>query len=129
MIFTSLIVLYHYWPLFCKHHARFVWYNLGVVKKYTYWPKKVPGQGKAQPFRPCQGGKYMREVTLMNMTTVIEAKTNKPLASCTDLRKSTFALLDIVREQSAAHVKPVKGRKLYYISAEFLIGKAVQQPY
>ena len=58
----------------------------------------------------------------MNMTTVIEAKTNKPLASCTD-QEIYLALLDIVREQSAAHVKPVKGRKLYYISAEFLIGK------
>ena len=58
----------------------------------------------------------------MNMTTVIEAKTNKPLASCTD-QEIYLALLDIVREQSAAHVKPAKGRKLYYISAEFLIGK------
>ena len=57
----------------------------------------------------------------MNMTTVIEAKTNKPLASCTD-QEIYLALLDIVREQSAAHVKPVKGRKLYYISAEFQIG-------
>ena len=61
----------------------------------------------------------------MNMTTVIEAKTNKPLASCTD-QEIYLALLNIVREQSAAHVKPVKGRKLYYISAEFLIGKLKQ---
>ena len=58
----------------------------------------------------------------MNMTTAIEAKTNKPLTGCTD-QEIYLALLDIVREESAARVKPVKGRKLYYISAEFLIGK------
>ncbi len=58
----------------------------------------------------------------MNMTTAIEAKANKPLAACTD-QEIYLALLDIVREQSAARVQPVTGRKLYYISAEFLIGK------
>ena len=58
----------------------------------------------------------------MNMTTAIEAKTKKPLTGCTD-QEIYLALLDIVREKSAARVKPVKGRKLYYISAEFLIGK------
>ena len=58
----------------------------------------------------------------MNMTAAIEAKTNKPLTGCTD-QEINLALLDIVREESAARVKPVKGRKLYYISAEFLIGK------
>ena len=58
----------------------------------------------------------------MNMTTAIEAKTKKPLIGCTD-QEIYLALLDIVREKSAARVKPVKGRKLYYISAEFLIGK------
>ena len=58
----------------------------------------------------------------MNMTTAIEAKTKKPLTGCTD-QEIYLALLDIVREESAARVKPVKGRKLYYISAEFLIGK------
>ena len=58
----------------------------------------------------------------MNMTTAIEAKTKKPLTGCTD-QEIYLALLDIVREESAVRVKPVKGRKLYYISAEFLIGK------
>ena len=33
------------------------------------------------------------------------------------------ALLGIVEAQSKKKVMPVKGRKLYYISAEFLIGK------
>ena len=58
----------------------------------------------------------------MNMTAAIEAKTAKPLAACTD-QEIYLALLDIVREQSAEKVRPVTGRKLYYISAEFLIGK------
>ena len=58
----------------------------------------------------------------MNMTAAIEARTNKPLTACTD-QEIYLALLDIVREQSTARVRPVTGRKLYYISAEFLIGK------
>ena len=58
----------------------------------------------------------------MNMTTVLEARTGKPLTGCTN-QEIYLALLDLVQEQSAARVKPVTGRKLYYISAEFLIGK------
>ena len=58
----------------------------------------------------------------MNMTVAMEARTNKPLTACTD-QEIYLALLDIAREQSAARVRPVTGRKLYYISAEFLIGK------
>ena len=58
----------------------------------------------------------------MNMTAAMEARTNKPLTACTD-QEIYLALLDIVREQSAARVRPVTGCKLYYISAEFLIGK------
>ena len=58
----------------------------------------------------------------MNMTASMEARTNKPLTACTD-QEIYLALLDIVREKSAARVRPVTGRKLYYISAEFLIGK------
>lgn len=58
----------------------------------------------------------------MNMTAAMEARTNKPLTACTD-QEIYLTLLDIVREQSAARVRPVTGRKLYYISAEFLIGK------
>ena len=58
----------------------------------------------------------------MNMTAAMETRTNKPLTACTD-QEIYLALLDIVREQSTARVRPVTGRKLYYISAEFLIGK------
>ena len=65
----------------------------------------------------------------MNMTTVIEAKTNKPLASCTD-QEIYLALLDIVREQSAAHVKPVKGRRALLHQRRVPDWQAaVQQPY
>ena len=58
----------------------------------------------------------------MNMTEILETYTHKPLADCTD-REIYLALLELVRVRSAARVKPVTGRKLYYISAEFLIGK------
>ena len=58
----------------------------------------------------------------MNMTAAIEALTGKALAESTE-QEIYLALLDIVREQSAEKVRPVTGRKLYYISAEFLIGK------
>ena len=47
----------------------------------------------------------------MNMTAAMEARTNKPLTACTD-QEIYLALLDIVREQSAARVRPVTGRKL-----------------
>ena len=45
-----------------------------------------------------------------------------------NLRESSYeeiytALLDLTEEESKKRVKEVKGRKLYYISAEFLIGK------
>ena len=59
---------------------------------------------------------------VMNMTAAIEALTGKALAESTD-QEIYLALLDIVREQSAEKIQPVTGRKLYYISAEFLIGK------
>ena len=34
-----------------------------------------------------------------------------------------LALLRLVQERAEARVRPVSGKKLYYISAEFLIGK------
>ena len=46
----------------------------------------------------------------------------KEIAACS-YEDIYTALLQIVDEESALHVKPVTGRKLYYISAEFLIGK------
>ena len=46
----------------------------------------------------------------------------KDLKSCSYEELYT-ALLKITEEESAKRVQSVKGRKLYYISAEFLIGK------
>lgn len=47
---------------------------------------------------------------------------NKNICDCSYEELYT-ALLDLVEEESKKYVEPVKGRKLYYISAEFLIGK------
>ena len=46
----------------------------------------------------------------------------KDIAHCTYEELYT-ALLHIVESESRKRILPVKGRKLYYISAEFLIGK------
>ena len=58
----------------------------------------------------------------MNFTEMLQGYTGKPLADCTN-QELYLALLEIVRHKSADKVQPVAGRKLYYISAEFLIGK------
>ena len=59
---------------------------------------------------------------MQTMTETLQNLIGKPLAESTD-QEIYLALLDLVRSKSAAQVRPVKGRKLYYISAEFLIGK------
>ena len=46
----------------------------------------------------------------------------KEISTATDAELYT-ALMKLVHEKSQQHVKSVSGRKLYYISAEFLIGK------
>mgnify|MGYP000503234454 CR=1 FL=1 len=58
----------------------------------------------------------------MNFTEMLQSYTGRPLADCTN-QELYLALLEIVRHKSADKVQPVTGRKLYYISAEFLIGK------
>ena len=58
----------------------------------------------------------------MNFTETLQNLTGKPLADCSD-QELYLALLELVRQKSADRVQPVTGRKLYYISAEFLIGK------
>ena len=59
----------------------------------------------------------------MSFTEMLQSLTGKPLVDCTD-QELYLALLELVRQKSADHVQPVTGRKLYYISAEFLIGTA-----
>ena len=58
----------------------------------------------------------------MSFTETLQGLTGKPLADCTN-QELYLALLELVRQKSADRVQPVTGRKLYYISAEFLIGK------
>ena len=50
------------------------------------------------------------------------AECRKDLEECS-YEEIYTALLHLVEEESEKHTAPVKGRKLYYISAEFLIGK------
>lgn len=59
---------------------------------------------------------------MQTMTKTLQKLIGKPLVESTD-QEIYLALLDLVRSKSAAQVRPVNGRKLYYISAEFLIGK------
>ena len=56
------------------------------------------------------------------MTDTLTALTGKPLAACSN-SELYLTLLKLVNEKSAQQIRPVEGRKLYYISAEFLIGK------
>lgn len=56
------------------------------------------------------------------METILSEICKKEIEQCSYEELYT-ALLGFVEEESKKHVMPVKGRKLYYISAEFLIGK------
>ena len=59
----------------------------------------------------------------MSLLGVLKAKCNKDISSCSN-EEVYFALLEMVQElsENKANNKPYK-KKLYYISAEFLIGK------
>lgn len=57
-----------------------------------------------------------------NIETALMEICKKEISRCS-YEELYEALLGIVEEESKKHVSPVKGRKLYYISAEFLIGK------
>ena len=57
-----------------------------------------------------------------SMKTTLTDLCQKEISTATDAELYT-ALLKLVHEKSQQQVKPVTGRKLYYISAEFLIGK------
>ena len=52
----------------------------------------------------------------------LSALCGKPIQDAAD-REVYVALLRLVEERAADRVRPATGRKLYYISAEFLIGK------
>ena len=56
------------------------------------------------------------------MQARLETLCGKPVAKCS-YEEIYKALMTIVKEESKAQEKKIQGRKLYYISAEFLIGK------
>ena len=58
----------------------------------------------------------------MAFTQEIETKLQKGI-NCSSNEEIYFALLDLVKEKSAGKVSNEGKKKLYYISAEFLIGK------
>ena len=60
--------------------------------------------------------------TVEQIKEILETETKKALSTCTD-QEIYLALLKMVEKESETRKTPVKGRKLYYISAEFLIGK------
>lgn len=63
-----------------------------------------------------------------SMKTTLNELCQKDIATASDAELYT-ALLRLVQEQSQKQIKPVTGRKLYYISAEFPDWKiAFQQP-
>ena len=61
-------------------------------------------------------------MTLNTLKESLEQFCQKDLPLCSN-KDLYCALCCIVQEQSKKHIKPISGRKLYYISAEFLIGK------
>ena len=58
----------------------------------------------------------------MNFTKVVETKWNKSVAECSN-EELYFALLDMVKELAKDKESNKGKKKIYYISAEFLIGK------
>ena len=58
----------------------------------------------------------------MNFTKVVETKWNKSVAECSN-EELYFALLDMVKELAKEKESNKGKKKIYYISAEFLIGK------
>ncbi|MDO4336906.1 MAG: glycogen/starch/alpha-glucan phosphorylase [Eubacteriales bacterium] len=57
-----------------------------------------------------------------NIENILTVSCKKEIEQCSYEELYT-ALMKVVEEESLKHVVPVRGRKLYYISAEFLIGK------
>ena len=57
-----------------------------------------------------------------DIKATLTALCGKSLSEATN-EELYLALLHLVQERSDCQIKPVNGRKLYYISAEFLIGK------
>lgn len=64
----------------------------------------------------------MKENSIIEMERILTEACKKEIEKCT-YEELYAVLLHIAEEESKKHIMPVRGRKLYYISAEFLIGK------
>ena len=58
----------------------------------------------------------------MMVNEICEKKYNKPLSGCTN-KEIYYALLDMTKDLAAKKESEAGKKKVYYISAEFLIGK------
>ena len=58
----------------------------------------------------------------MSLAKVVEKELGKSIAQCSN-EEIYFTLLNMVKEMAAEKVSNQGKKKLYYISAEFLIGK------
>ena len=58
----------------------------------------------------------------MMVNEICEKKYNKPLSGCTN-EEIYYALLDMTKDLAAKKESEAGKKKVYYISAEFLIGK------
>ena len=58
----------------------------------------------------------------MNFTKVVETKWNKSVTECSN-EELYIALLDMVKELAKEKESNAGKKKVYYVSAEFLIGK------
>ena len=65
---------------------------------------------------------FERRITIMNIQEKVEAYLGKPLAQASN-KEIYDGLLTIVQEMAAEKERTDSKKKLYYISAEFLIGK------
>ena len=70
----------------------------------------------------CIIGVIGKENSIMSISERISAKAGKPVAEC-DNRELYKALLTMVQEEAADRIRDDGKKKVYYISAEFLIGK------
>ena len=65
---------------------------------------------------------FERRTTIMNIQEKVEAYLGKPVAQASN-KEIYDGLLTVVQEMAAEKERTDSKKKLYYISAEFLIGK------
>ena len=58
----------------------------------------------------------------MSLSDVVKKNYGRQINECTDIELYR-SIAELIRDKTDAEYKPVKGKKLYYICAEFLLGK------